>query len=420
MRILLFAAFVSLTLSSCFKEDCTRVMTYMKQIPVTATYDEIRQAPTLEAAREMDNPGKIYMNGDYIFVNERLEGLHIIDNSNPSAPQRVAFLKIPGNLDVAMKGNILYVDNYTDMLSIRLNSINSIELLHRQEDVFPVWHQDGDELVLGFIEEEVTEEVSCSSDPNQGVWGPWGGMANDDMELQTLGSGAGAGGRIASSGVAGSMARFAVVGEYLYALDQSRMHVFDINGTNLQRLSPVDMVWGVETIFPYRDHLFVGAANGMFIYDNQNPAQPTFVSVFQHAQACDPVFVRNDHAYVTLRGGTPCQNFVNQLDIIDISNIHNPTLVASHAMNNPHGLSVVENTLYLCDGNAGLKVFDVSSHTNIEQLYHYASMSAYDVIAMPQRNIIFAIGADGLFQFDSSDPSNLVLLSQIEVAPEAE
>ena len=39
----------------------------------------------------------------------------------------------------------------------------------------------------------------------------------------------------------------------------------------------------------------------MFIYDNTNPQAPYFLSRFQHAEACDPVFVEGDYAYVTLR-----------------------------------------------------------------------------------------------------------------------
>lgn len=412
MRILFFALVMSISLSSCFKDDCTRVMTYMKQIPITVTYDEIRQPPTMEAAREMNNPGKIYMNDNFIFVNERLEGLHVIDNSDPSNPQRVAFIRIPGNLDVAMKGNLLYVDNYTDLLSIRLNSLTDITLVDREEDVFPIMRQDGDQLTIGFIEEEVTEEVNCSNNTNN-----MHDIATMELSNAAAISGGNSGaGRIASGGVAGSMARFALVNDHLYALDHSQMHVFNVSTTDMQAQGPVSVNWGIETIFPYRDYLFIGSETGMFIYDNSNPAIPTFVSSFEHAQACDPVFVDGDHAYVTLRGGTPCQNFVNQLDIIDISNIHQPTLVSSHNMTNPHGLSVVNNNLYLCDGLDGLKVFDVSNKINIQQLYQYADINTYDVIAMPHRNIVFVIGADGLFQFDSSDPSNLTLLSRMDVS----
>ena len=37
--------------------------------------------------------------------------------------------------------------------------------------------------------------------------------------------------------------------------------------------------------------------------------------------SCDPVVVQGDYAFVTLRGGTECQGFSNQLDIIDISTL---------------------------------------------------------------------------------------------------
>jgi len=156
----------------------------------------------------------------------------------------------------------------------------------------------------------------------------------------------------------------------------------------------------------------------MFIYDVSNPASPVQLSFFQHAQACDPVFVSDDKAYVTLRGGTPCQNFDNQLDVIDITDLTNPILIASHTMTNPHGLSVKDNTLFLCDGTAGLKVFDVTNPQTIGDrlLASDKDIKTYDVIASPYRDIIFVIGDDGFFQYDVSDPENMIRLSHISVA----
>ena len=61
-------------------------------------------------AKEVQNPGKLYIFGNYIFLNEIDKGIHIIDNSNPASPKNVAFIDIPGNLDMAVKGNILYAD----------------------------------------------------------------------------------------------------------------------------------------------------------------------------------------------------------------------------------------------------------------------------------------------------------------------
>ena len=81
--------------------------------------------------------GKIYFYQDYILVNEKYEGIHIIDNSDPSNPQSTNFICIPGNIDIAVKDDILYADSYTDLIAIDISDIGNIQIVKRFEDVFP-------------------------------------------------------------------------------------------------------------------------------------------------------------------------------------------------------------------------------------------------------------------------------------------
>lgn len=84
----------------------------------------------------LSDVGKIYVYRDYIFINERYEGIHIYDNSNPTQPVPFGFLKIPGNIDVAAKNGILYADNATDLISIDLSQIPEIHILERKRNMF--------------------------------------------------------------------------------------------------------------------------------------------------------------------------------------------------------------------------------------------------------------------------------------------
>ncbi len=215
------------------------------------------------------------------------------------------------------------------------------------------------------------------------------------------------------------MARFTIAAtKYLYVVDEYNLRVFDLTqATAPTQAAVVSVGWGIETIFPHGDNLFIGSNNGMFIYSIANPLQPAQLSRFQHAQACDPVFVSGDIAYVTLRGGTVCQNFTNQLDVINISDLRNPRLIKSYAMTNPHGLSVVNDVLYICEGTEGLKVFDASDVNKITQnlLDHEKGFNAFDVIVLPHNNVAMVIGEDGFHQFDASDPTNLRKLSVLGI-----
>jgi hypothetical protein len=421
---ILAAVFV---LSSCTKDNCTTKMTYVKYEPIYKSYDEIRQPISVGTARAIKNPGKIYLYHNYILINEQLEGLHVIDNNDPANPQNIAFINIQGNLDMSMKGNILYADSYIDLLTIDMTNPMAATIVDRDNDVFPDYGMDENGLIcVAYRSSEVTEDVVCGQ--NVGGWGN-PGMMEDNQPIamaQTGGntnftssaSGAGRSGD-ASVGTGGSMARFTINGDYLYTVSTNDLHVFNIgNLLNPIEQGTINVGWAaVETIFPYQNNLFIGSNAGLFIYDVSVPNNPIFVSEFSHATACDPVYVSGDRAYVTLRGGTDCENFNNQLDVIDISNINNPRLVKTHPMFNPHGLSIKDGKLYLCDGAEGLKVFDATDDMKIGSslLASDNSITTFDVIANPYRDLLLVIGKDGFFQYDITNPASMTRISSIPV-----
>jgi hypothetical protein len=174
-----------------------------------------------------------------------------------------------------------------------------------------------------------------------------------------------------------------------------------------------EVAWDIETIFPYKNSLFIGSASGMHIFDVTSPDEPVKLSTYTHVRSCDPVVVDDQYAYVTLRSGTTCAGNVNQLEVIDITDLREPQLVATYPMTNPHGLGIDEKTLFICDGIDGLKAFDAADVTKIDQhlLAHYKNIDAKDVI--PYDNVLIMIGEDGLFQYDYSDPKEIKLLSTI-------
>lgn len=90
-----------------------------------------------DAPRSVKNPGKIYYKDNYLLINERGEGLHVLDNSNPADPVNIAFLHIPGNFDMAVKGTTLFADNGIDLLSLDISNPSNINVNKRLTSVFP-------------------------------------------------------------------------------------------------------------------------------------------------------------------------------------------------------------------------------------------------------------------------------------------
>ena len=414
------AASAAFLFTGCTKDICTQEVTYWKDVPIYKTADQVRVPITAEAARELKNPGKIYLYGSYVLINEIREGVHVIDNGNPSDPKNIAFIPIPGNVDIAMKGNVLYADNYMDLVAVDITTPSQAHLLKRVESIFPTFGTNPDndsELLVAYAQELVTEKLSCDALNNQ-----WGGnvilpvdVATSATQGNSSAGGASGAGRV--SGMGGSMSRFAISGDYLYAVDNQDMHVISIvTMENPVQVNQVGMTVGTETLFPYEDKLFVGSNTGMLIYDCSDPTNPQYLSRFDHAFACDPVFVDGDFAYITLRDGSPCRQGANQLDIVDISTITSPTWVNSYAMETPYGLSVRDNNLYLCEGENGMKTFDVTDKSGFDlPAIGELPLHAYDVIAIPHTDRLMIVGNDGFYQYDAINASNPQLLSKIDV-----
>lgn len=87
---------------------------------------------------ELQDAGKIYTKGNLLFVNEKYKGVHIFNNQNPATPQKIGFIYIAGNVDIAIKGNTLYADNTTDLVVLDLSGLpTTVKVLNRKENVFP-------------------------------------------------------------------------------------------------------------------------------------------------------------------------------------------------------------------------------------------------------------------------------------------
>jgi hypothetical protein len=420
-----------ITFQGCLKDSCSDVRTFTQWTPVYKTDAEMNVAPTFEVAKPLQNPGKIYFYDKYLLINEQKKGIHIIDNSNVSAPKNMGFINIEGNIDLAIKNDMLYVDSYDDLLAIDITNILAPKLAKRTDAVFKesYWRDAQRGWLVNYVPEKITQEIQCT-DPrlvgNRG-WFEQNGtfFAADRVSLEKAFNSSSSSTSSSSArpaGVGGSMARFTMVNDYLYTVDQSSLRTFSISKLDNPILSNTTVFgWGIETIFPHKDKLFLGSTTGLFIIDIANPTQPKLLSNFSHARKCDPVFVEGNLAYVTLSGGGACGGNGSQLDVIDITSLTQPKLLKTYPMKQPKGLSILENTLYLCDD--GLKIFDVTKWETIDQNLkaHIKGFDSYDVISFSEnvnnvkQKVAMVIGADGFTQLDVTNPLAPKELSKILV-----
>jgi hypothetical protein len=111
---------------------------YGEYSPVFMDRTAMENAVKIEAAQPLRATGKIYIYGQYILVNEKYKGIHVIDNSNPASPVNLAFLHIDGCIDMAMKDNILYADNAIDLIALKTtDNFASVQVTERIKNIFP-------------------------------------------------------------------------------------------------------------------------------------------------------------------------------------------------------------------------------------------------------------------------------------------
>jgi hypothetical protein len=398
--------------TACVKDSCKKMYTYKYFVPVYKTKDEVRANIRSNSPKEIKNTGKLYTYGNYIFLSEIDKGIHVINNSNPASPQKVAFIDIPGTLDLAVEGNTLYADLYTDLVTIDITDPSHVALKKVTENVFPYRYWGGgfvsnssSNIIVDWIERDTTVTWSCENEPS---------IFMDNTVFLSSSSGGGTSGNAQSPvGAGGSMARFTIMNDRLYTVTTTDLDVFDIsNSNNPVRGNHVSVGMNIETIYPFKDNLFIGSMTGMFIYNVGNPDNPVRTGQFNHVRTCDPVIADNDYAYVTLRSGTPCTGFANELDILQLNNLTNPALIKVYQLTNPHGLSKDGDYLFICDD--GLKLYNAADVNNLQLLKHISGPETFDVIA--RNNIAFVVAKDGLYQYDYSDVSNVRLVSKLSVA----
>jgi len=388
--------------------------------PVYMSYEDLRNSVTQTGPEELVNPGKIYFKDDLIFIVEEMKGIHVINNANPASPVNLTYIKIPGTVDIAVRDQTLYCDSYVDVVAIDITDIMSINEVDRVEDVLPYSIPAYDtKYPVATIEEEkgvvVDWEIKRIRQPLENYNYPIYGW-DDAWVKDNSNGGISQGGSGGGVGVGGSMARFGISGTTLYAVDNMDLHIFSIsNPEKLVLRREFNAGWTIETMFILGDNMFLGTQNGMRIYDISTPTSPMYVSDFWHLTGCDPVVVREDLAFVTLRGGNACGNNVNQLVVLSVKDVRKPVELKTYPLENPYGLGIDGNTLFICDGFAGLKIYDITDPLSINKhlLAQFPDIQTYDVI--PLSGVLMLIGDDGLYQYDYSSLTDIRLLSKIEV-----
>lgn len=214
------------------------------------------------------------------------------------------------------------------------------------------------------------------------------------------------------TGTGGSLARFTIAANHLYIADGTTLHTYSLNDpSDPQKTGSTPIGWEIETIFPWKDKLFIGSRDAMYIYSIANPDQPASLGMVSHLRACDPVIANDSIAYVTVRSGSTCGGNINALIVYDIRQILYPDQRNAIPLTSPYGLGMQGNRLFVCDGTNGLKVFDITQPYYPTQIQSLNGETFYDCI--PYDTLLICMIEGGMALYDISNPNQINLLSKI-------
>ncbi len=395
----------------------TTTVTYTKGTAVYGDLESLRQTALISGPQSIVDAGKIFISNEHLFIGEERLGIHILENSDPENPTPLLFLNIPGNREFYVEGNHLFAESIYDMLKIDISDITQPFLDTRIE--FALGEQlsnNRGEAVIDFEFETVTEEMDIDNDFYRELW------ANDltvyyhfDMNLIPQ-SAVPSSFASNSDGAIGTVNRIAYSQDHVYVISKSKMSVFD-NSVGFESVFSESIGWGMETIYPRGSKLYVGTRQSMEVYNAENPALPEWESSFWHPTSCDPVFpVTEEIAYVTLRTDefSNCGGDVNTLLVLNISNSDFIREIQQFEMESPFGMTLIEDKLYVGEGENGLKIFDATDKSNLRLQKWDQNVTAYDVIAHPDRiDLVLISGPLGFAQYQVSGNNEMQLLSQI-------
>ncbi|WP_315816618.1 hypothetical protein [Paraflavitalea speifideaquila] len=79
--------------------------------------------------------------------------------------------------------------------------------------------------------------------------------------------------KLGGGGQGGSMARFTLINNFLYTVTANSLNTFDVSTAQQPSFVAARNLnnWGIETIFPFKEKLFIGSNSGMYIYNVSTP-----------------------------------------------------------------------------------------------------------------------------------------------------
>ena len=205
------------------------------------------------------------------------------------------------------------------------------------------------------------------------------------------------------TGKGGSLAKFTIVGNYIYAVSSHYLYTVDISNPSAPaKVNQSLLSFDMETIYPYKNRLFIGSRTGLYIYSIDTASSPRLIGEAKHGRSCDPVVANDSVSYSTLKGNSFCGPATSGLYVYDIKNINVPVLKKTIAINEPVGLGLADSALYVCSSGEGLKVYNVNNVFN--PVEKQTITGGYFIDVIPYNDLLICWTKEGIRLYDITNP----------------
>ncbi len=216
-----------------------------------------------------------------------------------------------------------------------------------------------------------------------------------------------------STGKGGSLAKFTIIGNYVYAVSMHYLYTIDIsNPSNPVKVNQSQLNYDMETIYPYKSNLFIGSRTGLYIYSLEKPSAPLLIGQAKHGRSCDPVIANDSVSYSTLKGSSFCGPATSGLYVYNIKSLNAPELKKLIPINSPIGLGMADSALYVCCADEGLKVYNIIDPYNPIERSMIDGPGFVDVI--PYEDVLICWMIDGIALYDITNRLKPSLLKKID------
>lgn len=127
----LIVAGLAIALSSCNPANLKRDSVW---VPIYKDKAEARVILNLPA-QQVRAGGKIYAYNNYVFQLEQNQGIHVYKLENKK-PVPVKFIQVYGAQEISIKDNLIYTNNFKDIVVLNINNPQEVSVENRISDAF--------------------------------------------------------------------------------------------------------------------------------------------------------------------------------------------------------------------------------------------------------------------------------------------